>query len=187
MIRRPPRSTLFPYTTLFRSQVLAPHGRAVELPVVNLVTFALELRHDLAAHLPDREYLVVRTVRDEDGRLAPVARRRGESRRERDHVRKEVPVGQAEGEGVRGPVGETRYRQLLGIHGEAVERLLERPIYELRVRAVAADQHVPGPPARLGCEQDSTSLVSEVEEVGDATPGVATRSVQRKGQRSFSL
>src|SRR3712207_9299440 len=28
MIRRPPRSTLFPYTTLFRSQVLAIHGRA---------------------------------------------------------------------------------------------------------------------------------------------------------------
>src|SRR2546426_8385658 len=25
MIRRPPRSTLFPYTTLFRSQPLAPH------------------------------------------------------------------------------------------------------------------------------------------------------------------
>src|SRR5947208_11325186 len=31
MIRRPPRSTLFPYTTLFRSRVrlLAPLGRAV--------------------------------------------------------------------------------------------------------------------------------------------------------------
>src|SRR5260370_18442865 len=26
MIRRPPRSTLFPYTTLFRSIVLADHG-----------------------------------------------------------------------------------------------------------------------------------------------------------------
>src|SRR5260370_5068085 len=25
MIRRPPRSTLFPYTTLFRSRVLGPH------------------------------------------------------------------------------------------------------------------------------------------------------------------
>src|SRR5688572_31727823 len=25
MIRRPPRSTLFPYTTLFRSKYLAPH------------------------------------------------------------------------------------------------------------------------------------------------------------------
>src|SRR3712207_7218408 len=28
MIRRPPRSTLFPYTTLFRSQLLAEHLRA---------------------------------------------------------------------------------------------------------------------------------------------------------------
>src|SRR2546421_4914321 len=27
MIRRPPRSTLFPYTTLFRSSVLGPIGR----------------------------------------------------------------------------------------------------------------------------------------------------------------
>src|SRR5258705_5584894 len=27
MIRRPPRSTLFPYTTLFRSRRLAEHGR----------------------------------------------------------------------------------------------------------------------------------------------------------------
>src|SRR2546423_3697460 len=27
MIRRPPRSTLFPYTTLFRSQGAAAHGR----------------------------------------------------------------------------------------------------------------------------------------------------------------
>src|SRR3712207_8232547 len=45
MIRRPPRSTLFPYTTLFRSQHLhpgrgrdaadhRPHERALALPVV---------------------------------------------------------------------------------------------------------------------------------------------------------
>src|SRR3989449_8345532 len=27
MIRRPPRSTLFPYTTLFRSRLDAPHAR----------------------------------------------------------------------------------------------------------------------------------------------------------------
>src|SRR3712207_7867681 len=30
MIRRPPRSTLFPYTTLFRSEQRAPAGRAEE-------------------------------------------------------------------------------------------------------------------------------------------------------------
>src|SRR5258707_8301686 len=29
MIRRPPRSTLFPYTTLFRSRALGPRGGAV--------------------------------------------------------------------------------------------------------------------------------------------------------------
>src|SRR3712207_8024702 len=32
MIRRPPRSTLFPYTTLFRSGVATTRGRAVRRP-----------------------------------------------------------------------------------------------------------------------------------------------------------
>src|SRR3712207_9142496 len=31
MIRRPPRSTLFPYTTLFRSPAVVPGGQHVEL------------------------------------------------------------------------------------------------------------------------------------------------------------
>src|SRR2546422_8939330 len=37
MIRRPPRSTLFPYTTLFRSLPLAPHAahRRTELQALN--------------------------------------------------------------------------------------------------------------------------------------------------------
>src|SRR2546430_3907545 len=33
MIRRPPRSTLFPYTTLFRSQVWTEYGKRFELPL----------------------------------------------------------------------------------------------------------------------------------------------------------
>src|SRR5260370_14458959 len=38
MIRRPPRSTLFPYTTLFRSafHFLGGHGRQVAAPFVGL-------------------------------------------------------------------------------------------------------------------------------------------------------
>src|SRR2546430_15160548 len=37
MIRRPPRSTLFPYTTLFRSSSPRPAHRAAELHSVRLV------------------------------------------------------------------------------------------------------------------------------------------------------
>src|SRR5258706_6902851 len=37
MIRRPPRSTLFPYTTLFRSLVRAAPGRAYPKPTVGAV------------------------------------------------------------------------------------------------------------------------------------------------------
>src|SRR2546429_5505274 len=37
MIRRPPRSTLFPYTTLFRSAAIAMPGRHIVLPHVSAV------------------------------------------------------------------------------------------------------------------------------------------------------
>src|SRR2546430_16775568 len=42
MIRRPPRSTLFPYTTLFRSRAepLDPHPPARELPALEPVDLA---------------------------------------------------------------------------------------------------------------------------------------------------
>src|SRR2546430_11206101 len=45
MIRRPPRSTLFPYTTLFRSVLLPRPGVAVAArPQVNAVAAALVVR-----------------------------------------------------------------------------------------------------------------------------------------------
>src|SRR3712207_7836838 len=50
MIRRPPRSTLFPYTTLFRSPLLAPLGRVAAVVPVHLSdrdegVVAAKLRH----------------------------------------------------------------------------------------------------------------------------------------------
>src|SRR2546430_11961365 len=39
MIRRPPRSTLFPYTTLFRSMLLAPEGPKPGRVVMNFRIF----------------------------------------------------------------------------------------------------------------------------------------------------
>src|SRR2546429_4586685 len=38
MIRRPPRSTLFPYTTLFRSVVATPFGTLPKFRLLNVVT-----------------------------------------------------------------------------------------------------------------------------------------------------
>src|SRR2546426_6936645 len=57
MIRRPPRSTLFPYTTLFRS--VGRVGRGDQLPVLraDLAAAAHDAageRQDDAGHLPDR-------------------------------------------------------------------------------------------------------------------------------------
>src|SRR5260370_6929610 len=47
MIRRPPRSTLFPYTTLFRSLLLS---RKERLPIADLFgIYALERLFDLAS------------------------------------------------------------------------------------------------------------------------------------------
>src|SRR5258708_10562790 len=37
MIRRPPRSTLFPYTTLFRSTQISPVNRSITRPSPNVV------------------------------------------------------------------------------------------------------------------------------------------------------
>src|SRR3989449_4019353 len=51
MIRRPPRSTLFPYTTLFRSVAVLRHAA---MPVVGVLT---------QAHVPDHEQLGARRLR----------------------------------------------------------------------------------------------------------------------------
>src|SRR2546421_7730573 len=63
MIRRPPRSTLFPYTTLFRSDV----GRKPETPVdVFAIAFKVgklllaDFRYSLSFHLHDLEVLIDR-------------------------------------------------------------------------------------------------------------------------------
>jgi hypothetical protein len=150
--------------------------RTLKLPVAYLVSGTLELGDDSAAAAVDRKYLVERAVGDEDGRLASVGCRRGEPWREGDHVREQVPISQPHREGVRSPVGEARHRQPSGIHWEAIERLLKRPIDKLHVWAVAADQYVLGSPTRLRRKEEA-SLVGEVEEVADTAPGVAARSM----------
>src|SRR3712207_9300692 len=77
MIRRPPRSTLFPYTTLFRSYRDWPVGEivveGVELTLLNLVAaeypepetlakIPLERSEEHTSELQSRQYLVCRLL-----------------------------------------------------------------------------------------------------------------------------
>src|SRR5690242_21307252 len=63
MIRRPPISTLFPYTTLFRSRHFDRLHAQVD-----------DLRHDVAVHVPER----VRTGLQRAGELAVDEQQRSE-------------------------------------------------------------------------------------------------------------
>src|SRR3712207_7176988 len=51
MIRRPPRSTLFPYTTLFRSGVLRGAGLAGHFDAADLRAAAAAVGHHAGHHL----------------------------------------------------------------------------------------------------------------------------------------
>src|SRR3989440_11846864 len=56
MIRRPPRSTLFPYTTLFRSQLLSQtvellRGERADDAVLDLAELAVARRGEVVAHV----------------------------------------------------------------------------------------------------------------------------------------
>src|SRR3712207_8147696 len=58
MIRRPPRSTLFPYTTLFRSQAIRSANRTAGRNVLTAVRPARE------GHLMDYPYVTLTTGRE---------------------------------------------------------------------------------------------------------------------------
>src|SRR3712207_7548277 len=86
MIRRPPRSTLFPYTTLFRSRDLAPGQGAVrEVPQWSLTVHGfvhapggdpVEGQHgrseEHTSELQSRQYLVCRLLLEKKKQKTPV-------------------------------------------------------------------------------------------------------------------
>src|SRR2546430_10220221 len=65
MIRRPPRSTLFPYTTLFRSVELRMRRREVAAAEGVVVLLPAVVRQRLAPQLAARDAAAIRERRDE--------------------------------------------------------------------------------------------------------------------------
>src|SRR5258707_5407030 len=84
MIRRPPRSTLFPYTTLFRSRLRRRNvfNHLVQPPVCGRCenrqrTVALRARHRSEEHtseLQSRQYLVCRLLLEKKKNILLIAR-----------------------------------------------------------------------------------------------------------------
>src|SRR2546430_17529036 len=97
MIRRPPRSTLFPYTTLFRSVLRgSPELPAVIQPPAVCGTVGCE-RTRVADAGADRRELDRRSWRSvgNDGRNASGPGEEDEGRVQREHVRTPVEDGDA--------------------------------------------------------------------------------------------
>src|SRR3712207_7180517 len=91
MIRRPPRSTLFPYTTLFRSKLrgrtffrtvmLMPYATSIAAATLvfaqlfgrdyGLINTALERSEEHTSELQSRQYLVCRLLLEKKKHLKP--------------------------------------------------------------------------------------------------------------------
>src|SRR3712207_7454485 len=68
MIRRPPRSTLFPYTTLFRSLVSSTWDKANELEAALPVRFCamLIIQRRRSIEIPSRDLIICEDPRSEE-------------------------------------------------------------------------------------------------------------------------
>src|SRR5436853_4842477 len=62
MIRRPPRSTLFPYTTLFRSKPVEPAARATSAAPAPAVPVKTERSEEHTSELQSLRHLVCRLL-----------------------------------------------------------------------------------------------------------------------------
>src|SRR5687768_18107931 len=58
MIRRPPRSTLFPYTTLFRSELSAGVAHEINNPLNGIINFAQLLKDDEVARTDEQRGMI---------------------------------------------------------------------------------------------------------------------------------
>src|SRR5258708_8256924 len=95
MIRRPPRSTLFPYTTLFRSPLVTRHGSYLdgcEMPNAEDLIAALQLRsEEHTSELQSPDHLVCRLLLEKKKRHGEASRRGSLQNPEAEHATSQPP------------------------------------------------------------------------------------------------
>src|SRR5256885_11323707 len=80
MIRRPPRSTLFPYTTLFRSVIWEPHS------YLKYAGIRFRAGLDLIAHIPKAAYNAIYDLGCGTGHLTRILADRKSTRLNSSHL-----------------------------------------------------------------------------------------------------
>src|ERR1039457_4641857 len=91
MIRRPPRSTLFPYTTLFRSRACS------DTPAIPCSRASVQAHATIPAILASRRFATEPAITDRSD-CRRLVRRRHHRRTSRHHHRPPTPAGNPEGE-----------------------------------------------------------------------------------------
>jgi hypothetical protein len=120
----------------------------------------------------------------EDPGLSDLHQRRGEAGRERDQVREQVAVGDAERQRVRRAVGEPREHDAGRVDRAAREDVPERAVDVLDVGPEATAQEVPRRRARLGHEQHQAVRLGDVGEQHHRHGGRRTGAVQQDDERA---
>src|SRR2546430_12763273 len=86
MIRRPPRSTLFPYTTLFRSSAAGERTRTINQARALILTGPDDLRARFTTHTPAALVAGIASLRPRPGDVAGYAVRVALRERSEEHT-----------------------------------------------------------------------------------------------------
>src|SRR5947209_15552121 len=96
MIRRPPRSTLFPYTTLFRSfEVSCRRAGIGKRPKLSTASFRRR-SEEHTSELQSRQYLVCRLLLEKKNKQRPPVVHDRQRRGNRRHRMREIDAGREE-------------------------------------------------------------------------------------------
>ncbi|CAA9265316.1 MAG: hypothetical protein AVDCRST_MAG10-2933 [uncultured Acidimicrobiales bacterium] len=160
---------------------------SLELAEADVVAVPPERGHDAAAAALDGKHVIRDPVRDEHLWATLPAGRGRVARRERDDSPEQVAVGEAEPEGIGGPVGEALHGDLPRVDGVAAERVSESTIDEVHVRAVAAEDDVPRPASGLGGQEEQAGLVGTIMEGSQAVGGTPSGTVEHHHERKWAI
>ena len=144
----------------------------------------LQRRRQTAAACIDGQNGIVDAVRHEDAGPPLMPARRHVTGREGKNVGEQIPIGDSERERIGRAVRKSRDRDPVRIDRTSLEHPAERPVDEGHIRPIAAQDHIPGAPARLRCEDQVAPRFRRFDEAVHELGGLPAGAMQHDQQRS---